>query len=432
MVTNVNGIKWVEVHYTDLVGRLKTISTSFSNDIVVSVDGSSIGVERIESSDVLVVGDRETLVKLPWSNEWGRIIGNIHKDKRNTHLLDSRSIAQRVEKYSLEEFGLRPIVGVELEFFLFRDINVDYNSPLSLRCIIKPIDRSIKGVITGYHTVNSDLDSYRSELAEVLSRHFNVSVKCHHHEVASSQIELAVEYNSPLRVADNIQTAKYVAKKLAEFKGVKACFTPKPIPGENGSGLHVHVSLWRGFENAFYDPSDKHGLSQIARYFIGGLLHHARALSAIVAPSVNSYRRLIPGYEAPVYTYWGFGNRSTCVRIPSTATTNSTRIEFRPPDPTTNPYLALSAIIMAGLDGIRKSIDPGDPLDTCAYNLVKVPREKRLPTSLLEALEELEIDNEFLKPVFPRELIEKYIEVKRVEYIEVSQHPSIIELLVYS
>jgi glutamine synthetase len=431
VTTSISGVKWVEVHYTDLVGKLRTISTSFSNEIIVSVDGSSIGVERVESSDVLVIGDHETLVKLPWSSEWGRVIGNIYKDRENIHLLDSRSITQRVEKYSLEEFNLRPIIGVELEFFLFRDINVEYISPLSFSCVIKPIDRYIKGVFTGYHAVNSDLDTYRYELAETLSRYFNISVKCHHHEVASSQLELVIDYNSPLKVADNVQTAKYVAKKVAGFKGVKACFTPKPLLGENGSGLHVHISLWRGSENVFYDPSEVRGLSQIARYFIGGLLYHVRALSALVAPSVNSYRRLIPGYEAPVYAFWGFGNRSTCVRVPFSTTPNSTRIEFRPPDPMANPYLALSAVIMAGLDGIKKSIDPGDPLDMCAYNVVKVPREKRLPSSLLEALEELEVDNEFLKPVFPRELVERYIEVKRAEYIEVSQHPSIIELLVY-
>lgn len=432
VTTSVDSIKWVEVHYTDLIGRLRMISTSFSDEIVVSVDGSSIGVERVESSDVLVFGDRETLVKLPWSSEWGRIIGNIHRDREGVHTLDSRSIAQRVEKYSLEEYGLRPVMGVELEFFLFKNISIECTPPLSLSCAIKPVDRTIKGVLTGYHAVNSDLDSYRYELAETLSRHFNINVKCHHHEVASSQLELVVEHDRPLRIADSVQTIKYVAKKVAEFKGVKASFAPKPLPGENGSGLHVHVSLWRGSENVFYDPSDAHGLSQIARYFIGGLLYHARALSALVAPSVNSYRRLIPGYEAPVYAFWGFGNRSTCVRVPFSTTTNSIRVEFRPPDPSANPYLALSAIIMAGLHGIRRSIDPGDPLDMCAYNVIRVPREKRLPSSLIEALEELEIDNEFLKPVFPRELVEKYIEVKRAEYIEVSQHPSPIELLVYS
>jgi len=432
LTVRVNDIKWVEVHYTDLVGRLKTTSTSFSGDLVVGVDASSIGVERVESSDVLVVGDLETLVKLPWSSEWGRVIGNIYKDRGTLHVLDSRSIVHRAEKYSVEEFGLNPIMGVELEFFVFRDIIVEYTQPHSFNCIIKPLDRAIKSVLTGYHTLNSDIDSYRYKLAEMLTRHFHVNVKCHHHEVASSQLELAVESRSPLRVADSVQTAKYVARKVAEFKGVKTCFTPKPLPGENGSGLHVHISLWSGSKNVFYDPTDKCGLSQVARYFIGGLLYHVRALSALAAPSVNSYRRLIPGYEAPVYAFWGYKNRSTCVRIPLFTTISSFRVEFRPPDPTANPYLALAAIIMAGLDGIRKSIDPGDPLETSAYKITKVPREKRLPASLLEALEELEVDNEFLKPVFPRELIEKYIEAKRAEYIEISQHPSIIELVAYS
>lgn len=432
MTSNSDIIKWVEIHYTDVVGRLRTVSTSFSDEIIANADGSSIGVERVESSDVLVIGDQKTLVKLPWSSDWGRVIGCIYRDRTSIHELDSRSVAQRVEEYILENYGLTPLMGVELEFFVFRDISVNYSSPLSLNYVIKPIDKCIKGVFTGYHAASSTLDSYRSSLVETLTNYFNTNVKCHHHEVASSQVELSLEPNTPLRLADAVQTAKYVAKRLAELRGLKTSFAPKPIPGENGSGLHVHISLWRGSENVFYDPSDKLGLSQVARYFIGGVLHHARALSALVSPSVNSYRRLIPGYEAPVYIFWGFKNRSTCIRVPLQVTPTSTRVEFRPPDPTANPYLALSAVLMAGLDGVKKAIDPGDPLDTSAYSITRVPRERRLPASLPEALEELESDSDFLKPVFPRELLEKYIETKRAEYLEISQYSSPIELAVYS
>lgn len=426
-------IKWVEIHYTDLLGRLRVVVVKYNDGRIMSgVDGSSIGVEEIEESDVFVVGDRETLRKLPWNNGFARVIGNIYRDSDTIHPLDSRNIAKNVGEYVVREYGLTPLVGVELEYFVFKECRVEYKPPFSTLYTVKPLDRSIKGVSSGYHVFNGELDSYRNEVVEVLAKWFNIDVKCHHHEVASSQVEITLAPDSPVKTGDSVQTVKYIARRVAERRGYYACFTPKPLPGENGSGQHIHISLWRNTENVFSDSNDTYGLSQTARYFIGGLISHARALAALVAPSVNSYKRLIPGYEAPVYVFWGFKNRSTCIRVPLVNNGSSTRIEFRTPDPTCNPYLAISAVIMAGLDGIKKKIDPGDPVDENIYSLRKVPREKRLPASLLEALEELENDNEFLKPVFPRELIEKYIEAKKREYIEVNQHPSPIEILMYS
>jgi len=193
LTSNSDIIKWVEVHYADVVGRLRIVYTSFSDEIIANADGSSIGVERVESSDVLVIGDQKTLVKLPWSSNWGRVIGCIYRDRTSIHELDSRSVAQRVEEYILENYGLTPLMGVELEFFVFRDISVNYSSPLSLSYVIKPIDKCIKGVFTGYHTTSSTLDSYRSSLVETLTNYFYINVKCHHHEVASSQVELTLE-----------------------------------------------------------------------------------------------------------------------------------------------------------------------------------------------------------------------------------------------
>jgi glutamine synthetase len=432
MSVHLGNVKWVEVHYTDLMGRLRSISTSFTEDLVVGIDGSSIGVENVESSDVLVIGDLETLRKLPWSIDWGRVIGDIHKSRQVVHPLDSRSVAKRVEEYTVRELGLTPLVGVELEFFVFRDIVVNYDPPFTHTYVVSPLDRSIRGVSNCYQSLNNVLESYRGELAKTLIESFYINVNSHHHEVASSQLELSLNPSKPLVLADSVQTAKYVARKIAEFKGLKTSFAPKPLPGENGSGMHIHISLWRNSQNLFYDPSDKHGVSQVARYFIGGILQHVRALSALVAPSVNSYRRLVPGYEAPVYAYWGYKNRSTCIRVPFALSENAARIEFRVPDPTANPYIALTAVILAGLDGVKKSIDPGDPLDTSAYRFTKVPREKRLPASLLEAIEELESDQDFLKPLIPQELLETYIEAKKKEYVEVSQHPSVMEVLIYS
>jgi glutamine synthetase len=201
--------------------------------------------------------------------------------------------------------------------------------------------------------------------------------------------------------------------------------------------MHVHISIWRGDENLFYDPNDEYAyLSQFARYFIGGLIEHGRALSAIVSPTVNSYKRLIPGYEAPVYLVWSKANRSAAIRIPAYSNNSlNKRIEYRPPDPSANPYLAFSAILLAGLDGIRKKRDPGDPVDENVYKMPPHKRKalgiKELPRSLEEALDELEVDNEWLSPVFPKELIETYIELKREEARKVNSYPTPVEILTY-
>ena len=252
------------------------------------------------------------------------------------------------------------------------------------------------------------------------------------------QGEINFRYSTPTRTADNIQTLKYVAKMVAYQHGMVAVFMPKPIGGDNGSGMHTHVSVWRGDTNLFYDPDDDYAeLSQYARYFIGGLIEHGRALSAIVSPTVNSYKRLIPGYEAPVYLAWSRANRSAAIRIPvyQRGVKNSKRIEYRPPDPSANPYLALSAIILAGLDGVRKKIDPGDPVDENIYHMTPEKRRelgiKVLPRSLEEALDELESDNEFLKPVFPQSLLEAYVELKRKEIDLTRMYPSPVEIMLY-
>ena len=225
---------------------------------------------------------------------------------------------------------------------------------------------------------------------------------------------------------------------VAYKHGMVVTFMPKPIAGDNGSGMHTHVSIWEGDKNLFYDPNDDYAeLSQFARYFIGGLIEHGRALSAIVSPTTNSYRRLVPGYEAPVYLAWSRANRSAAIRVPvyHKGARASKRIEYRPPDPTANPYLAVAAIIMAGLDGVRRKIDPGDPVDENIYHMTPERRRqlgiKSLPGSLEEALDELESDNEFLKPVFTREAIEKYIELKREEVMKERLQPSPIEFLMY-
>ncbi len=272
----------------------------------------------------------------------------------------------------------------------------------------------------------------RSESVSVMEDYFGVKCLVHHHEVASSQCEINMIPGDPIVTADNIMTLKYVVRNIAKKYGRVATFMPKPIFADNASGMHVHVSLWSGSKNLFYDSSDDYAeLSQTGRCFIGGLLEHARSLSAITSPTTNSYKRLVPGYEAPVYLAWSRGNRSAAVRVPiyQKGEDKSKRIEYRPPDPFCNPYLALSGILLAGLDGIKKKIEPGDPVDE---NIYSMPAEKRaslgiraLPRNLWAAAEELRSDNEYLKPAFTSDVIDKIIEKeeKYIKELEMRPHP---------
>jgi len=278
----------------------------------------------------------------------------------------------------------------------------------------------------------------RREAAEVLEDYFGFTIEAHHHEVATAgQSEINFKYSTLVKSADNVVTFKYVLRNIAAKHDKLATFMPKPLVGDNGSGMHTSISLYRGQENLFYDPDDDYAeLSQLGRYFVGGLLEHARALSAIVSPTVNSYRRLVPGYEAPVYLAWSRGNRSACVRVPIYFKGNpNKRIEYRPPDPSCNPYLAFAALLMAGLDGKKKKIDPGDPVDENIYLMSPEKRRqlgiKELPGSLWEALEELKSDNDLLKPVFTNNVLEKYLKLKEKEWKTVNMYTPPIEYHLY-
>jgi len=256
----------------------------------------------------------------------------------------------------------------------------------------------------------------------------------------AGQGEIDFRFSTLVDTADKVQTLKYVGKNVAASKGLVMTFMPKPMFGDNGTGMHTHFSLWTsdGKKNLMYDPSDEYAeLSQTGRYVVGGVLHHARALSAIVSPTTNSYRRLIPGFEAPVYLAWSKGNRSAVIRVPSyyRGMEVAKRIEYRAPDPSTNPYLAFSAILMAALDGVNKKMDPGDPVDENIYHLTPERRKqldiRELPRSLDEALDELESDMEFLKPVFNSSILDTYISLKRDETRALAQYPHPMEMYYY-
>jgi len=272
------------------------------------------------------------------------------------------------------------------------------------------------------------------DLCDALSE-MGVTIEREGHEVGPAQNEITFKYSDPVRTADHILYYRFMAKAVAKQKyGWIATFMPKPWIEKSGNGMHVHLSLFskNGNENLFYDPDGYAGISQTCRYFIGGLLYHARALCAIVAPTVNSYKRLVPGYEAPVYITWSKKNRSALIRVPEYFKGNGKgkRIEFRSPDPLCNPYLAYSVIFEAGMDGIRRKIDPGDPIEKNVYNLSDAERKslgiKTLPSSLKEALEEWESDDICIR-VLGKETAEKYMELKLNEWKEYEKNGSLSE-----
>ncbi|MEM3228950.1 MAG: type I glutamate--ammonia ligase [Fervidicoccaceae archaeon] len=450
-----NKLRWINLFLTDLVGQLHqvTISSTLVNEETIKdgfgkLDGSSIaGFKEIFESDLVLRIIADTFRTDPFFQMTGDAFVAVF-DSFGTNRLekDPRFVAEKAES-ALNSEGYSPLVGTELEFHIFDDVKAWLSSKSSgyrIRSSVAGFEKkrnyslSPKG---GYYVPPPFDDSLeiRKEIGEILENSFKISVEAHHHEVgAAGQGEINFQSSTPPKIGDSVQIVKYVSRLVARKYGKIITFMPKPIYGDNGSGMHVHVSLWKGSSNLFYDESDSYAsLSQIARYFIGGLIEHGRAISAIVSPTVNSYKRLLPGYEAPIFLAWSKGNRSAAIRIPSyhKDTKSSKRIEYRPPDPSSNPYLAVSAVLLAGLDGLKKKIDPGDPVDENIYHMPpdKI-REKgilKLPSSLDEALDELESDHEFLLPAFSKSLIEKYIEVKREESRKLSSLISPAEIYFY-
>ncbi|MHA1595541.1 MAG: type I glutamate--ammonia ligase [Candidatus Baldrarchaeia archaeon] len=457
-----NAIRWIHFQYVDLIGRLHQVTVSSSNisrkvfeDGIGKLDGSSVvGFVEIHESDMVLVPVEETFAIVPWeSNGKGKTARFLCKVYRSYGMgrfeKDPRQCAEKAEEYALNN-GYISFWGPEIEFFIFRRVKVDLSDPRYKQSYIIESDEAPwscnGGVIDckhGYH-VTSPFDivlTIRKEIAETLEDHFGFSIEAYHHEVATAgQGEITFRHGGLVETADRVVTFKYVAWNIAKKYDHTITFMPKPIYGDNGSGMHTHVSLWNRnvTANLFYDPNDGYAeLSQLGRYFIGGLMEHARALSAIVSPTTNSYKRLVPGYEAPVYIAWSKGNRSAIVRVPvyHRGDPRDKRIEYRPPDPATNPYLAFAAILAAGLDGIKKEIDPGDPVDENIYLMPASKRRqlgiKELPRTLWDALDELECDNEFLKPVMNKELLETYIEVKREECRKIEMYTTPVEIYTY-
>ncbi|MEM3442893.1 MAG: type I glutamate--ammonia ligase [Candidatus Bathyarchaeia archaeon] len=421
---------YILLHFTDLLGFLKgrTVPADLAEDVLtegVGFDGSSIiGGVTIEESDMVMRPDPSTFTVCPhyfYDKSVVSFICDIYEPNGEKFERDPRHICQKFMEKILRE-GFQPTAAAELEFYLVTKNGLGEIFPVENHLIEKQRYFDI--------TPGRDLtEPFRMELSNVLSG-MGIVVERMHHEVGSAQNEITFKYSDPKTTSDNIMRYKFAAKAVADKKyGWIATFMPKPWFGKPGNGMHIHLGLFnpKNGKNLFYDPKGYANLSQTCRYFIGGILDHARALCAIVAPTVNSYKRLVPGYEAPVYVTWSKRNRSALIRVPEyfPGKENEARIEFRCPDPLCNPYLAYTVVFEAGMDGIRRKIEPGDPVDVNIYHLSESKRKelgiKVLPSSLKEALEEWKND-EICVRALGKEVAEKYFELKMQEWREYEPH----------
>jgi glutamine synthetase len=455
------GAKIVDLRFVDLPGIWQHFSLpvrDLSDDLFnegIGFDGSSIrGFQQIQESDMLLVADPESAVMDPVLEiPTVSLICNVFDPvTREAYTRDPRHIAQKAEAY-LKSSGLADISywGPEAEFYIFDDVRFDQNAS----CGYYHIDSSEgawntgreEGPNLGYKLRHKEgyfpvppADQQQDLRSEIILKleEVGVPVEVHHHEVGTAgQGEIDMRFGPLTKMADSLMHYKYVIKNVARKHGKTATFMPKPIFGDNGSGMHCHQSLWKGETNLFWDEAGYGQVSQTAKYYIGGLLKHAAALLAICAPTTNSYRRLVPGYEAPVNLVFSQRNRSAAVRIPIySKSPKSKRIEFRCPDPSTNPYLCFAAQLMAGLDGIQNKIDPGDPIDKDLYDLEPEEAEKvkSTPGSLGEVLNALEADHAWLLrgDVFTPDVIDTWITYKRErELAPINLRPVPYEFFLY-
>ena len=454
-------VKFVDLQFTDVPGRLRHVSIPvemMSKEMfvegVAKLDGSSVkGFVEINESDMLLVPDPSTYGVLPWTAEevkTARLICNVRSGYgAGKFSRDPRNVAQTAEGKIREAGFTDSLWGPEVEFFVFDSATWDVNNPFtaSFRISSKEAANESRGTNfpirfkDGYYPAQpvDTLSDYRSVCVNYLRDGFGVFSNAHHHEVATAgQCEIDVYRDELVTMADGVMTYKLVTKNVASSMGMIATTMPKPIFGDNAVGMHIHSSLWKDGKNAFFDPDDEYAeISQVARYYIGGIMEHSRALCAIVAPTTNSYHRLVPGYEAPVYIAWSKMNRSANVRIPAyeKGSEGAKRVEFRTPDPSCNPYLAFAAITSAGLDGVRRKTDPGSPVDQDIYKLTPEKRKElkvgELPGSLKEAVESLASDSSFLAGVFPKDLVEVMMDLEMEAYKSVAARPHPYEFYLY-
>jgi glutamine synthetase len=416
-----DNVKFISLQFTDIVGTIKNVAIPVGRlgeamEKGIWFDGSSIeGFARIYESDMVLMPDVNTYRLLPWepqARKVARIICDVHRPDGEPFEGDPRYILKRAIGEAKEK-GYLYNVGPELEFFLFK---------MDAEPKMRPVPHDVGGY---FDFSPRDLASQvRGDIALTLES-MGMEVEMEHHEVATGQHEIDIRYADALTSADNVMTLRYTVKAVSQTFGLYATFMPKPIFGINGSGMHTHQSIYNtsSGENAFFDADDRYKLSKTAYAFMAGQIEHARALAAIAAPTVNSYKRLTPGYEAPVYICWGQINRSALIRIPrySPGREQSTRLELRCPDPSCNPYLAFAAMLWAGLDGIKRELEPPPPVEENVYHFDDAKLREldigTLPSTLKEAIDELEKD-EVLQQALGEHAYRAFVRAKKAEWDE--------------
>lgn len=409
-----NNIKFVRLQFIDIFGQMKNIAiTENMFDKVLSegqmFDGSSIeGFVRIDESDMYLKPDLDTFTILPWKEGTARIICDVYcADKVTPFAGDPRYILRSVIKEAAE-MGYTINVGPECEFFLFR---LDENGKATVNT----------NDAVGYFDIGpaDDGEQCRSDICIALQK-MDYEIEASHHECAEGQHEIDFKFAQALEAADKVVTFKHVVKTYARRNGLHATFMPKPVYGSAGNGMHTNLSLMKDGENAFYDPGDKYGLSETAYQFIAGVLHHIKAITCVANPLVNSYKRLVPGFEAPVYISWSASNRSALIRVPASRGMG-TRVELRSADPSCNPYLEMALCIAAGLDGIKNKMKAPEGITTNIYDMTPKERKEKgienLPSTLQEATRELE-KSEFARSVLGEHVWSKYLAGKKQEWAD--------------
>jgi len=409
-----NDVYFVEIWFTDILGYLKSFTITAHElekafEEGLGFDGSSVrGFTRIDESDMIAFPEPETFTILPWrpkDKKVARMFATIVEPSGRPFEGDPRYVLKRVLERA-KNMGFTFYVGPELEFFYFKTSNpspevLDWGGYFDLI----PRDEAID---LRHQTV-------------LMLEEMGIEVEFTHHEVAPSQHEIDFRYAEALKMADTVMTARLAIKEVAYLNGVYATFMPKPLFGQNGSGMHVHMSLFKDGRNAFFDPNDKYHLSDTAKHFIAGLLKHAKEITLITNQWVNSYKRLVPGYEAPVYISWALKNRSDLIRVPmyKPGKEEATRVEYRAPDPACNPYLAFAVMLSAGLEGIEKKYPIPEPVEENVYHMSEEERRRRgiesLPGSLIEAIELTE-KSELVRKTLGDHVFTNFIENKKIEW----------------
>jgi len=412
-MTKEHDVKFIQLWFTDILGMLKSFTITVEElegamEEGMGFDGSSIeGFARIDESDMVALPDPDTFRLLPWGpreHAVARMFCNIIRPGGEPFEGDPRYVLKKNLKRAAD-MGYTFYVGPELEYFYFQDSKGTQTLDEGGYFDLTPLDAAV------------DL---RRETVLTLEE-MGIGVEYSHHEVATSQHEIDMRYTDALTMADSVMTYRLVVKQIALKHGVYATFMPKPVFGINGSGMHVHQSLFKGARNAFFNKDDEYYLSKMGKWYIAGLLKHAPEITSITSQWVNSYKRLVPGYEAPVYLSWARRNRADLVRVPEykPGKENSTRIEFRSPDPACNPYLAFSVMLAAGLEGIEKRYDVPDPIEENVYEMSEEERQERgigtLPANLWEAIQLTE-KSEVVRKALGDHVFDAFIKNKKIEW----------------